>query len=385
MAHVKAGPNEYLVVGRGGKLRNLGTAIRTFLLPGSVHVILPSIKQEASFEMTHESKDGIPLRFKGIVIYRITDPVAAAHQFDFTHQNITGSKSGGVDHISELIGFISMGELRSIVSDMTMEECIKQRKTTLTQVVQTALKQIVEGEQQTKGELVSNWGIQLEVVQVSQVFIVDEQIRRQLEAETRNEIKVNSEKSDIQSQEEIKLTKILSEQRLEEERLKAEKENISRKENLELTQIAYQRRMQQETLETHRKEIAVAREEFSLQQGAEREKIELEMPLRQFRAQKQREVLEEELEMRRLAAQVKALEVEAEVMLETARQQLQVEILPLEQIPQVVEAASQIFRGTNLSIYGDDGKLFALVAPLTDLLCRVLAPLGQAPRDVKNG
>ncbi len=374
MAYAKASPNEFLVVGRGGKLINKGTAIQTFVMPGAVHVTLPSIKQEATFELTHESKDGIPLRFKGIVIYRITDPVAAAHQFDFTRQDQASRMRKGTDRMSELIGFICMGELRSVVSHMTMQECIEQRKTTLTQVIENALKQIVEGDHHSDSPPTSTWGIALEVVQVSQVFIVDDQLRRQLEAGTRNEILVNSEKSDIRSQEEIKLTQILSERRLEQERLEAEKDDLHRKEELEQAKMAYQRRMQQESLATHQNQLNVAREKFSLQQEAEREKVELEAPVKMLRAQKQRRVLEEELKMQKLASQVKELAVETEIMLEASKQRLKAEILPIEQLPQIVAAASQIFQGTNLSVYGGDGQLFALIAPLADLLGRALKP-----------
>ena len=40
-------------------------------------MLVPATKQEATFEFTQETKDGIPLRFKGVIIYRITDPAAA--------------------------------------------------------------------------------------------------------------------------------------------------------------------------------------------------------------------------------------------------------------------------------------------------------------------
>jgi len=348
MTLIRANPSEYLIIGRGGKLTNLGTAIQTYLWPGSVFAIIPSIKQEATFELTHESKDGIPLRFKGIVVYRITDPLAAARQFDFRRRIKTDPHYPGTVRISKLIGHICMGELRAVVSHMTMQDCIEQRKTTLTQILDTALGEIIRGKKENDGVSETGWGIELEVVQVSQVFIVDDELRRQLEANTRNEIMVSSEKSEIQSQEEIKLTQIISE-----------------------------RRMQQELLKTHQKKIEVARDEFRLQQEAEQEKIELETPVQLLRAQQKLVVLEAELEMMRLAKQVKSLEVEIEMMLEAARQRLQAKILPLEQIPQVVESAAQIFQGTNLSVYGNDGQLFALLDPLVDLINRILKPLSQ--------
>ena len=129
MPFVKAGPNQFLLAGRGGKLENLGSAVRPYLRPGTIHVLVPGTKQEATFEFTQETRDGIPLRFKGIVIYRITDPIAAARLFDF-------GTDAGVARITALLTHVCLGELRHAVSHMTMVECIEQRKTTLSEVAE---------------------------------------------------------------------------------------------------------------------------------------------------------------------------------------------------------------------------------------------------------
>ena len=60
---------------------------------------------------------------------------------------------------------------------MTMDQCIEERKTTLTDAVASALRQVIHGRDGQPG-----WGIELDVVQVAQVFIVDQDLRRQLEA-----------------------------------------------------------------------------------------------------------------------------------------------------------------------------------------------------------
>ena len=54
-------------------------------------------------------------------------------------------------------------------------------------------------------------------------------------------------------------------------------------------------------------------------------------------------------------------------------------ILPLEQAPQMVEAASNVLRGTNLSIYGEGAELLGQLAPLFDYLTRALQKATQAP------
>src|SRR5512141_1549531 len=133
MPLVKAGSAEFLLVGQHGKLVNKGTAIQAWLRPGSIYIRVPSTKVEAAFEFTQETRDGIPLRFKGIFVYRVTDPIPAAGHFDFW--DITE----GIGQVTALLTHILLGELRDAVSHLTMPECIEGRKTTLTGVAAQAL------------------------------------------------------------------------------------------------------------------------------------------------------------------------------------------------------------------------------------------------------
>ena len=337
MIFVKANPNEYLIVGHGGKITNRGAAASAFLRPGATYVLIPSTQQEATFAMTQESKDGIPLRFKGLVIYRIGDPETAAKRFDFTEEK-------GPDEINALINHVCLGELREIVSHMTMHECIEQRKTTLTESVASALRQIAQGQGPGEG-----WGIHIDVVQVAQVFIVDDELRRQLEAEVRNDLKSTSELSDIKTQEAI-----------------------------QLAQSGSKRRLQQEHLESERERILIDQETLRLQKSAEQDAIIVETPVRLLQLEKQNEVAKQELELRRLETQVRELTVKNELMMERAKHELRREMLPIEQMPQIADAVSQIFRGSTLSIYGEASPLFTAIAPLMDLLATKLREVGSA-------
>jgi regulator of protease activity HflC (stomatin/prohibitin superfamily) len=329
MAFVRANPNQYLLVGRKGVLENRGVAVQTFLLPGTVFVLVPSIKQEASFEFTQETQDGIPLRFKGIVIYRITDPIAAAYLFDF-------SGGAGIVQINALLTHVSLGELRDAVSHMTMAECIEQRKTTLSGVVQAALEATVHPEGQS-----NDWGISVEVAQLAQVFIVDAELRHQLEAEVRNEIKLKSDQSDIRTAEETELTSMASVGRVAEQKLATDRENLRRQEQL-----------------------------FKSEMATEEGKIKLEAPVRLLKLAREGEVLREELGIRDVKNQIRASEVEHDLFLSRAQQEMRREILPLEQAPQIVEAASKVLHGTNLSIYGEHAELLGNLAPIFEILAR---------------
>ncbi len=365
MPVVRAGPNQYLLVGRGGALENRGSAVQAILRPGTIWVLVPGTKQEASFEFTQETNDGIPLRFKGTFIYRITDPGAAARLFDF-------SAGDGAGQITTLLTHVCLGELRHAVSHMTMVECIEQRKTTLSEVVEAALQATIQGDDPAR-----EWGINVEAAQVAQVFIVDTELRQQLEAEVRNEIKLKSDQSDIRTQQEVQLAQLTSEGRVQEKKLASDRDSLRRQEELELAQLGRQRRMHAENLATEQQVLQLEQERFRSQMDAEQDRVNTETPVQMLRITKESGVLREELRLRRLQNQVKALEVERDLLLARAQQDLRREILPIEQAPQIVEAASKVLHGTNLSLYSETGQLLSQLAPIFDLLTRAVQQATQ--------
>jgi hypothetical protein len=309
--------------------------VQTCLRPNTVWALVPADKQEAAFELTQETRDGIPLRFKGIVIFRVSDPVAAAGRFNFVKPGL------GVNQVSELLVHVVLGELRHAISHMTMAECIEQRKTTLSEVVAGGL----EGTIHRDGE---DWGITVEVAQVAQVFIVDAALRAQLEAEIRNEIKLKSEQSDIRAAEAARLASMASAERLAAQQLAADQEELRRGDARVTAQAA-----------------------------ADEARLNAETPVRLLRIAREREVLREELAMRELANQVHAIEVEHDLARPRAEQALRQEILPLEQQPELVEAAARLLQGANLSIYGDGTELLRGLAPLVELIGRAVPGAGK--------
>ncbi len=367
MPLVKAGPNEYLLVGRKGKLENRGSAVRATLMPGTIWVLVPGGKQEAVFEFTQETKDGIPLRFKCLVIWRVTDPVAAASLFDF-------GSSAAAERISTLLTHVCLGELRHAVSHMTMVECIEERKTTLSGVVEGALQTTIHGTDGGEGE----WGIAVEVAQLAQVFIVDAELRGQLEAEVRNDIRLRSDQSDLRTTEAVRLAQMASEGRVAEQQLAGDRERLRRQEELELAEIARGRRMDAEGLATERGRIALEQERLHADLAAQTDRLDAEPPVRLLRISREAEVLRQELELRRLQNEIRALEVEQQILLPRAEQELRRQILPLEQAPEIVASAARLLQGTNLSFYGEGAELLGGLAPVLGELAGVVGGAAAA-------
>jgi hypothetical protein len=219
-----------------------------------------------------------------------------------------------------------------------MDQCVEQRKTTLTDAVAGALREVIQGREPGGG-----WGIELDVVQVAQVFVVDPQLRRQLEAEVRNSIKVKSDLSEIRTQEGIKLAQAESERRLKQEELTSERERVT-----------------------------LAREKLRLQRQLERDEIETETPVRLLKIQNQAEVLRQEMDKAGLETQLRQHQVQKDLLLDRAKQDLRKEILPLEQVPSIAASLAQLMQGVNLSVYGSDTNPLASVGPLVDLLSGIV-------------
>ena len=155
-------------------------------------------------------------------------------------------------------------------------------------------------------------------------------------------------------------------------------ETLRRQEELELAQLARQRRMQAETVATERQALALERERFHAEMEAEQDRVAAEAPVRLLRITAERDLLREELEMRTLQNQVKALDVEHELLLPRAQQEMRREMLPIEQAPQIVEAASKVLQGTNLSLYGENGQLLGQLAPVFEVLAHAVSRATQA-------
>lgn len=324
---VRAQPNEFLVLVRRGELSDRGLGGRAWLWPGASAVCVPATQQEVCFEMTQETSDGIPLRFKGIVIYRIARPAQAARRFDFVG-------GGGLEQIRQRIAHVCLGELRALAAAMTMQACIEGRKTTLTEAVRRGLLAVIDDDNGA-----SSWGIDLDAVQVAQVFIIDEDLRKKLEARVRDKVRAASELSRIETDERVRTA-----------------------------QIETERTLARHALETERQRQEAARERVALEQATERARLDAEGPVRKLRLALDAELFNEELAVRRLEVQLAELRalVDAQpALLEHARRK---ELLRIEQHGTVAQSLAGMWQGAHLSVYGDEAKVMGTVAPVIDLL-----------------
>ncbi|QSZ42171.1 hypothetical protein GJV85_08615 [Sulfurimonas aquatica] len=324
MEFVKAKPNEYLVVAKAGNIQSLGVAGSKFIWPGQSSIMIPSTQIEAEFAMTQESKDGIALRFKGIVVYHIDKPEVAAQRFDFSND--------GRAEINHLLANVSLGELRDKVSHMNMQDCINERKTTLKDAIVQELETITD-----------TCGIAINVVQVAQVFIVEEDVRQQLEAEVRNKLRANSELSNIKTLEAIEQEDAASKLRLKRDEFEHQKERMK--------------------IDGERQELALKNK---------RKEMEDTLPFKLFESEQKMTLMQKKLEVYEFKEKLNLVKAKANLVEEIERNKVRKDILPLEQIPEIAGAVSKMFNGANLSFYNDQSQLMSTISPIIDRVSEAL-------------
>ncbi len=347
-------PGEYLVAARRGKLANLGEAANAVLFPGTAWVKVPGIQLDSSFEMTQETRDGIPLRFKGQAVYRVVRPEKTAELFDF-------SSGDGLDTIDSLVKQCCLAELRDLVSRMDLGECIEQRKTTLTGAVREALERLV-------GPSEEGWGIAVEVVQVAQVYIVDAELRSRLDAETRGQIKARSECAALQADEEVQLARMVSGRKIQEEAIETERREAVFEEERLRRSTEMEKRKALESLDAERTRREVDSQKLALSKSADLEALESDGPVRKRRHELRMSELEAALEEAELEQKKAVADLERDFLPRRAAQELRLQLLPVEQRPQLAEAASKVLAGAKLSVYGEDSRLMGALEPLLDIL-----------------
>ncbi|MFN8630671.1 MAG: hypothetical protein U0838_10235 [Chloroflexota bacterium] len=222
-------------------------------------------------------------------------------------------------------------------------------------------------------------GIVIEAAQVAQVFIVDNGLRAQLEAETRNEIRLRADQSNIRTQQQTQLAQMASQAEVDERQLAKDREDLRRGEELDMARVARERRKAAEDLATAQQGLALQQDRFAAEMAAEEARLAAEKPIRLAKTEQELEALTAELALRELQAKVRALEVERDLLLPRAQQAMRLELLPVEQAPKIVESASRVLQGANLSVYGDEAKVLGGLEPVFEMLASHLRSASAVP------
>lgn len=174
---ISAQPSEYLIAYRGGRLREKvsGQGGRCFKLPWDTVALVPTTLKEVVFQANQITNDNVDVRLRGMVIYRICDPLQVYKLINFT------SREKGEAKLARMIADMCRSTSKWLVANMSVEECIRRRKEEIAVSLMGEVAQVVSSEGP------EGWGVEIVTIDIQDIYVQDKDLFTALQAKFKAE------------------------------------------------------------------------------------------------------------------------------------------------------------------------------------------------------
>jgi regulator of protease activity HflC (stomatin/prohibitin superfamily) len=205
---VSALPSEYLVVYRGGKLRERVSRQggRCWKWPSDTVAIVPTTLKEVLFRANQITVDNVDVQLRGMVLYRISDPLTIYRLINFTNREQAEAKLG------RIIADTCRSNAKWLVANMSVEQCLRRRKEEIAAALTAEVARVV-GSGESGG-----WGIEIVTVDIQDIYIQDSELFSNLQARFKAEREGEAALARLAAREQITRSELTVERTLAEER-----------------------------------------------------------------------------------------------------------------------------------------------------------------------
>jgi len=333
--HVSAAPSEHLIVYRRGALspglcRQGG---RFFKWPSDTYVTIPTTFKEICFQANQITADNVDVRLRGMVLYRIADPIRIHRLINFTRRQQAEAK------LARVIADMCRSTTKWLVANMNLAECNRRRK----EEIATILKQEVSS------VVAESWGVEIVTIDVQDVYIQDDALFESMQAAFKADQARQADLAKLESRQDLERRRLESEQALEESRQALALEKAQREAALKMTRLEIAR-VQDEA-------------EFSRNQQRAEQAAALERMKAEAEQARQRQAAETARELARLKAEATALlndeeirVLQARIAAEDGAGRASLERLFLtESLPALAETVGKSLEDSKMVVYQGEG------------------------------
>ena len=306
---VSAKPSEFLVVYRHGKLRERvsGQGSRCFKLPGDTVAIVPTTLKEVIFKANQITADNVDVGLRGVVVYRISDPLRIYKLINFSNRAHAEAK------LARMIADMCRSTAKWLVANLGVQECIRRRK----EEIAAALKREVSLVVSSSAE--SGWGVEIVTIDIQDIFIHDNELFQSLQARFKSEKQSEARLAEIASQREVEKRTIemqseiakdkhqqaLAQAQMASAKALAEVELAAKK---QLAEVEAMRLQDQERykVERFRTEQTEALNRFKVEEELRRQKLKADADFERAKLQTEAWQLQSEEEVRQQRARIDA-------------------------------------------------------------------------------
>lgn len=352
---VSAQPSEFLVVYRDGKLREKasGQGARCFKLPGDSVAVVPTTLKEVVFKANQITADNVDVRLRGIVVYRIADPLRIYKLINFTHRQHAEAK------LARMIADMCRSTAKWLVANMGVQECVRRRKEEIAAALKRELALVVSA----PGE--EGWGVDIVTIDIQDIYIQDEQLFASMQAAFKSEKEREARLAGIETRREVEKRELLMQGELAREKHAQAMAQAEMAAAQKLADLERQRR-QDETqfeLERERAEQLERLARLKAEEQVVRERLTSEAALERQRLAAEGARVQAEEQVRELRARIEAESVASPASLQRAFVE--------KALPAVAESVAQSMGNMRLSVVQGGGS-GSMVSPLQMVLQSVM-------------
>lgn len=296
--YVAAYPNEYLIHFRKGKFRksSSGQGASCYKRFRDVVFIIPTSLKEVIFQANQLTVDNVDVRIRGMVVYRISNPLQIYTLLNFSNRQKAEEK------LAKMTGDLCRSTAKWLVANMKVDECMRKRKEEIADALNKEISLIVEHEE--KG-----WGVEINTIDIQDIYIQDSEIFNSIQTIF---------KADKMRESELAQLKI--EQEIETNKLEKEKELAEQRKNNELAKFEIEKELEIKKME---REIYLAK----IDKDNELKKVQYKSDIKeeQIRLTKQNEEKQFELDRSRVEENEKIARYKLEQEIEREKQKIRLD------------------------------------------------------------
>lgn len=375
---VTAKPSEFLVhVRRGRVTERSGQGASCFKWPWDSVALVPTSLQEIRFRADQVTLEKVGVEVVAMAVYRIADPMLAFRVLNFSYPERAQEK------LDETLGAMLVGATRRIVASLSVEECMRKRKSALAEQLLTDLAPVVGGTGTPTDEARQGWGVVIDAIEIEEVRVQSAQVFAAMQAPFRAALEQKAELSKLEASRDVARRQTETDQSLGEQRaacdeaierakLRAKAALEEERSNLERTEAEARTIANLEAIERTRREAEAsttariaAHERARLEAEAELAVHERRLAALEAQAAVARAEAMTDAERRRIAADTARTEglSRAEVALRDAEAQVvaadaEARVVTAQQLPALAAAIGSRIGEVKIAHYGE-GQAFA--------------------------
>lgn len=352
---VSAKPSEFLVHVRRGAVRqrSSGQGSTCFKWPRDSVAIVPTSLQRLHFRADQVTKERVGVEVTGLAVYRIAEPLLAYRVLNFSYPERAQQK------LEETLTEMFMGAARRLMANLSVDECLQQRKSSLAIELLREIAPVVGGSGHPTDGTDRGWGVVIDTIEIQEVRVMSQSVFASMQAPFRASLEQKAREATADANQAIALREHASHRSIEEARIANERE-------LQRAQLALKE--QQVQAETALKEQAAKAEIQIAEQRAKAELEAAELRGKALEAQIALDGVRERAELERREAELAIAEregkVHAEIMLLNAQAELvasesKARVLTAQKLPELAAAIGQRIGEVRITQMGGEGNPFA--------------------------